>query len=344
MINPVGVGLPASAAAVRAGINQYQDSAIERTSGDPYKMAIIPDKCLPTLSSDDSDSQSSMMNKTLYRRMVQMGTVALNQACEDAGIDQMTPLFLATPEQRSGRPFPALEPILKDLASEADFPLDLLTSRVFPLGRSAGTNALAEAIEMLQTTSMESAIVGGIDCSMDVMLLSALDKEQRLLGLNTARGFVPGEGAAFVVLSKDKDAGLTVSRPVCAEEPGHIYSDDICLGDGLSSAISSAIDNAGEKIQNVGIQTILCSMNGEAEIGKEWGTSMVRNSDAFDEAFELEHPAECYGDLGAATVPTLLGLAVAGLGKGYYKGPLLVWSASDREQRGAVILSVNKES
>lgn len=344
MINPVGVGVPATFAAVRAGINQYSDSSIIGASGEPYKMATIPDECLPLLNSDDPEAKQRLHNNALYRRMLQLGKVALTEACEAASVEQMIPVFLAVPEQRCGRPFPALEPIIKDLFQEVEFPLDLLTSRVFPLGRAGGMNALSEAMALLLTTPLESIIVGGIDSHMDVMLLSALETEQRLLSITTAGGFAPGEGAAFIVLTKTPDATLVLSKPSSTQEAGHMYSDEICLGDGLSNAVKEAVLNAGDAVASTPVETVLCSMNGEPTNGKEWGTTMIRNSKALSDTLDMQHPAECYGDLGAATVTTLLGLAALGLEKNNYQSPLLVWSASDREQRGAVVISLNKEA
>ncbi|MFT5717159.1 MAG: 3-oxoacyl-[acyl-carrier-protein] synthase-1 [Oleiphilaceae bacterium] len=342
MINPVGIGAPSTASAVMAGINQYSDSPIIRASTEPYKMAFVPEACLPDLKSDAPDFRQRAHKNSLYRRMLQLGKVALAEACDADKIDQPIPLFLAVPEQRCGRPFPALEPFIKDLSLEIDFSLDLLTSRVFPVGRSAGMNALSEAIKLLLSTPLESIIVGGVDSYMDVMLLGALDEERRLAGGKKIGGFVPGEGAAFVVLQKTVEPSLTVGHPAISEEPGHFYSEETCLGDGLSYAVKVAVDNSAASMMTSPIKTVLCSMNGEPMHGKEWGTSLVRNSDAFSDGFDMQHPAECYGDLGAATVPTLMGLSVLGLEKGNYQGPLLIWSASDREQRGAVVMSKNK--
>ena len=65
MINPVGIGAPATLAAVRAGINQYSDSPIERASGEPYKMAFMPNACLPVLNSDDPESKQRLHNNAL---------------------------------------------------------------------------------------------------------------------------------------------------------------------------------------------------------------------------------------------------------------------------------------
>ena len=332
MVNPVGVGAAACAAAVRAGINQYADSAFVRTKGEPYKVASVPDACLPELSLEETES--NLPKNQLYWRMLRVAKLALTEACEAAEITMPVPIFLAVPEQRCGRPFPVLEPFLKSLASEVGFPLDLLTSRVFPMGRAAGINALNGAIELLLNTSLERIIVGGVDSFIDPMLLSALDVEDRLTSSTTMRGFVPGEGAAFLVLEKTAESGLIVSIPGTADEPGHMYSEETCLGDGLSMAVSIALEGLAQPVQ-----TVMCSMNGEPAHVKEWGIAQLRNNHAFDEGVQLHHPAECYGDLGAATAPTLLALTVLGLEKGYYSGPALVWCASDDQQRGAVVIS-----
>lgn len=343
MVNPAGIGAQAVAAAVQAGINMYSDSPIMRASNEPYKMAFVPEACLPDLKADAPESKQQINRNALYRRMLKLGKLALSQLTESINTEQSIPLFLAVPEQRCGRPFPALEPVIKDLSSEIDFSLDLVTSRVFPEGRASGINALSEAMKVLLNTSLDSIIVGGIDCFMDVMLLAALDKEGRLAGNDVLGGFVPGEGAAFLVLQKAPKIDVTVSLPGKGDELGHMYSEELCLGNGLSGAISEALNQADNVLQSGPVNTILCSMNGEPAHVKEWGTALIRNSDSFADGFELHHPAESYGDLGAATVPTLISLAILGLETGYCQSPLLVWSASDREQRGAVVISLNKE-
>ena len=331
IVNPVGIGAAACAAAVRAGINQYADSTLVRTKGEPYKMATVPDACLPEM---DPSTFPIINTNFLFKRLLQLGKLALTQACEHGQISTPVPVFLAVPEQRCGRPYPALEPFLKVLASQVDYPLDLITSRVFPMGRSGGINALNEAMKLLLNSPLERIIVGGVDSFFDTMLLGALDAEDRLSSSTTMRGFVPGEGAAFVVLEKTADAGLKLSSPGVADEPGHMYSEEACLGDGLSTAVAEAVASLEQPVQ-----TVLCSMNGESGHVKEWGIAQLRNSQSFHGSLQLHHPAECYGDLGAATAPTLLALSVLGLEKGYYSGPALVWCASDYQQRGAVVIS-----
>jgi len=345
MITPVGVGALATAAAARAGINRYVNSPAEGMNGEPIKMAMVPDECLPEIEFKDTRAQLA-----LYQRMLKLGVVALTEAVESLSpekqLKEAIPVFLALPEQRCGQAFPALEPILKDLSNAVECHIDLLTSRVFPVGRAAGFRALAEAYQLLENTHLERVIVGGIDSYFDLDLLKLLDSEKRMLGDNSVDGFVPGEGAAFLILEKialektGQDAkGLSIQAPSVGNENGHFYSEEPCLGNGLTSAISGAVESA--KLLSP-IQTVLCSVNGESLQVKEWSIALTRNTQAFSQGFNVEHPAECYGDLGAATVPTLLGLSLTGISKGYLSTPLLVWGASDNECRGAVIISNNQ--
>jgi len=351
MINPVGIGVLASAAATRAGINQYADSSAESEYGDPIKIATVPDSCLPELELEGH------VQPALYQRMLQLGVFALKEALDsvmsEQALNSAIPVFLALPEQRCGQPFPALEPILKDLNKYVDCPLDLLSSRVFADGRAAGFKALSQAYQLLENTHLDRIIVGGIDSYFDTDLLQSLDAEKRMLGDNSVDGFVPGEGAAFIILEKTAlekiDLGKSVSGQNASEnatvvmqvpseghEAGHLYSDEPCLGNGLTTAISGAIENA--QLPSA-IQSVLSSINGESLQVKEWSIALTRNAQAFANNFELAHPAECYGDLGAATVPTLIALAMTGVSKGYLSLPTLVWSVSDYAPRGAVLIT-----
>jgi 3-oxoacyl-[acyl-carrier-protein] synthase-1 len=151
-------------------------------------------------------------------------------------------------------------------------------------------------------------------------------------------GFVPGEGAGMLLLATEQAVntyGLSpigvISLPGIAVESGHRYSEQPYRGDGLADAFSLALENCPNQI----IQTILASLNGENLGAKEYGVAVVRNKEKLAEDFRLEHPADCFGDIGAAFAPVLTGIACIGMLKGYLKGPALVYSSSDIEWRGA---------
>jgi 3-oxoacyl-[acyl-carrier-protein] synthase-1 len=86
------------------------------------------------------------------------------------------------------------------------------------------------------------------------------------------------------------------------------------------------------------IGCVYSSFNGERYWGREYGVARLRNAAAFAEDHQMEHPAECFGDLGAAHGPMLAALAVHGLRHGYRRSPCLVYASSDHGERGAALL------
>ena len=66
---------------------------------------------------------------------------------------------------------------------------------------------------------------------------------------------------------------------------------------------------------------------------------MLRQRDRFDPDHQMEHPAECFGDLGAAHGAAELGLACLGLADGYRRSPALVYGSSDFGQRAVTLLA-----
>lgn len=154
-------------------------------------------------------------------------------------------------------------------------------------------------------------------------------------------GFAPGEGGCVLLLAsedalhKNKLSSLArIYHGVCADEPGHRFSDEPYKGDGLSEAITKALVPLEQKQ----VQTVFAGFNGENFFAKEWGVAYLRNHDSFVDNLRIEHPADCYGDLGAATGLLLTGLAAIGMQKKYVKEPCLIFCSSEKEKRGAVCM------
>jgi len=86
------------------------------------------------------------------------------------------------------------------------------------------------------------------------------------------------------------------------------------------------------------IQCVYASFNGERYWAKEFSVAMIRNRDRFRSDHQMEHPAECFGDLGAAHGATMLALASMALAGGYRGAPALVYSSSDYGTRAVALL------
>jgi 3-oxoacyl-[acyl-carrier-protein] synthase-1 len=215
---------------------------------------------------------------------------------------------------------------------------DAARSQVFPLGRAASLRALQAALQTLTANPQQPVIVGGVDTYLDLRLLAELDAEQRILGSHVMDGFIPGEGAAFMVLSADTRAqGITIVGAASHGDPGHRYGTEPAKGEGLSHALTQLREQLGDALTP--IASTFAGFNGESFEAKLWGVARLRHNDLFTPDMKMQHPADCYGDAGAATGAILTVVAATALSKAQRAAPALIWAASDHETRACTILS-----
>ena len=119
-------------------------------------------------------------------------------------------------------------------------------------------------------------------------------------------------------------------------ESGHLHSNEPYRGDGLAAALSRLF---ARDVLDAPVAAVWSSMNGENHWAKEWGVGYVRNRGAFQTSHRMHHPADCFGDTGAACGPLMLGLASISIRDGYGATPAIVYGSSDTGSRAAVIVS-----
>jgi 3-oxoacyl-[acyl-carrier-protein] synthase-1 len=337
VVTPLGLDLASAAAAVRAGVSGVRESSVYNKWFEPHRMALVPEDALPPLA----PALERAPMTSAHARMLRLAAPALQQA---AGLLSKTPaaLFLGLPEARPGEPDAVGASFLADLAKQAETNLDLGGSKLRREGGSAGLFALCDALAHLQARRAESAIVGGVDTFLDLRRLAMLDAEGRILGERVMDGFVPGEGAAMLLLATPTGAkrmgAKALARVVAAAtglEPGHRYSAEPYRGEGMAQTFQALFAAAGSSPP---VHCVYAGFNGENLPAKEWGVAHLRSAQRFAGGFRIEHPADCIGDTGAAVGPIMMGLAAHGIEKGYRPDPCLVWCTSDREPRAAALL------
>jgi 3-oxoacyl-[acyl-carrier-protein] synthase-1 len=272
--------------------------------------------------------------------MLRLATQALQEASRGGAA---LPLFLALPELSMKGEDIISATFLEHLATQAGVELNLPQSRVFHQGRAGGLVAVANACQALRSGRFRTVLVGGVDTYLDLQLLAGLGMEGRLLVEGAFDGFIPGEGAAFLLLGVPGEARRQKRVPLAhllgigiGKEEGHLYSDAPYRGEGLAQAFHQLF--ASLSTDTPRIRCVYAGLNGENFWAKEWGVAYLRHRQHFEEYLRVEHPIELTGDSGAAVGTTMTGLAALGLYKGYRQGPILVWSSSDREARAAVLL------
>jgi len=316
----IGIGTAQCSAAFRAGLSGYVQSALHGRCGEPLTMALVPELDLEPLS--DALLEQPLGDRE--RRMLRLGGAALRQVSDH--VERPLPMFLALPEPEPGKPAHSGRGFLEHLATQAALPLAIDTSRYFELGRAGGLYALQAALDALRA-GQDSALVCGIETCLDLPWVARLDHERRLLGPDVKDGFVPGEGAAVLHLSRTAVSGASLIAAVgTAEDLGHRYSEAPALGVGLANAL----EDARARLPALEpVRTCFAGLNGEAFGAKEWGVAHIRHHDLFDRELAFEHPADCFGDVGAAMGPLLIALADETLRSGHRAGPMLIWASSD---------------
>jgi 3-oxoacyl-[acyl-carrier-protein] synthase-1 len=329
----IGSGTDQVWAAARAGIGRIVNSDVMDRYIDPIQMALVPEDSLPPLNAEIDD----LPLPPRARRMLRLATPALQTVSQD--LDGPVPIVIGLPElQLSEAPWLVHMPAYLQKMTGA--PIDRARSTVVPHGRAAGVMALELALNTLQSEPTATVIVGGVDTYLDLLLLGNLDREQRILGQRVMDGFIPGEGAAFFVLSGEVASGprVIVNGVASTMDEGHRYGTAAAKGEGLAVALTLLRQRVGELSGPIG--TTFAGFNGENFDAKLWGVAFTRHNDFFSPAMMLEHPADRYGDVGAATGAILLAMAAKSLASGIRQGPALVWAASDREPRACAVVSM----
>ena len=337
MITPVGANTAMTAAAVKAGVSGYAESDFYGQDNQPIKMASVPDLVFDEIAAEIGEG--NRFNER-HDRVIKMAIIALREACAAHSTKQPVPLVLAMPEGQAD--VKGLSPFIQNLEHNCKPWISAQQSRSIYSGRAAGVEALDFAFRYLYDLPNDFFLIGGSDSYRDYSRLHPLRDEDRLLVQDADDGFAPGEAAGFLLLTKRPELALArngfivaLSPPGIADETGHLYSQETYRGDGLDQAFKKALANHPQPNR---IHSIYSSMNGESHWAKEYGVAFIRNREHFCDPVKTEHPADCYGDLGAATAPVLIGLAAQHLLNPTPAMAHLVYSSSDRAKRGAVVV------
>jgi 3-oxoacyl-[acyl-carrier-protein] synthase-1 len=333
MMTSVGLSVPENAASVRAGLMRFVETEWLDHNYEPFKIAEVPEDGLPDLA-EELERQPGLTSREI--RLLRLAAAPLAESVRPiASLKERPGLVLALPELETARPLdhPSL---LKRLAVQTGgaFAPDMSASGF--RGRAGGLMAVGRAVEIIRSGQARFMVAGGVDTYRDLYILGSLDKDKRVKSSEHLDGFIPGEGAAFLLLTAVETArslNLAASAAVTAAargvEPGHLYSNQPYRGDGLAEAVSQFFGQGGP----APVREVYSSMNGESHWAKEWGVASLRNRTDLDGAHGMHHPADCFGDTGAACGPLMAGLAAHGIRQGYRHAPCMVCCSSDYGDR-----------
>jgi len=322
-----------NASAVRAGINCFKEHLymIDK-SGEPMIVSSIKD--IP-LDINHADRFYFLAEAALYELLLPF---------QNSGFFINKKLYLGLPIQRLGLGNSFSETFNSNSANlKSKF--NLSNIYLFPYGHAATFSATMQAIDSIKKNQADVCVIGGIDSYLIPETLEYLDETAQLHSTENRYGFTPGEGAGFCLLASEEATerlgieplGQIVSVGVAMEE-NLINTDSVCIGEGLTEAYRQALSVLPEGIK---IDQIYTDMNGERYRADEYGFTILRTQKDFKTPESFIAPADCWGDVGAASGALLINLAVTAAQKGYAKGDWsLISTSSNTGERAAAVIYV----
>jgi 3-oxoacyl-[acyl-carrier-protein] synthase-1 len=260
------------------------------------------------------------------------------------GVEADFTLILCLPEpDRPGNPVKDPAALLKATSDILGLPPRLKT-RIVAHGRPSGFVALDQARKLIAGGEARNVIVAGVDSYLTTLSIAHYLAEGRILCDGNANGFIPGEAAAAVLCTAGKGplrlTGLGLAREEAfiynglGEEPG-LHKP--LRGDGMTAAYRAALGEADVDYELVSCRII--DLVGEQFWFKQTTLANMRVERAHVPFRDIWSPAENLGNVGAAVVPLMIGMAFLAAKKGYAPGSsALIESSGDDGACGAAIV------
>lgn len=252
-------------------------------------------------------------------------------------------IFVGLPEPRPGLPEDLVHCLVAGLrkALSPEWSPDRIIA--VQKGHSAGLLAVAMAAEQARGGSSALHLAAGVDSYLDPLTLEWLDANDQLHSIHNAWGFVPGEAAGCCLVGNtDAAVAAGIERPpiiqasALASERNRIKTDTVCVGEGLSQVLDQSTSGLTTGLR---VDELITDMNGEPYRAEELGYAIVRHSKRFADASGYTAPADCWGDVGAASGPLFAVLAEAAARRGYASGPRTVCcTSSEAGERAALLI------
>ncbi len=332
----VGRSAAAAAAAVRARLpTAALHPYIVDRFGDPVKVARAP--WLPA-------------ELGLLDRLLALGTEAAREALAPAAqalaaSRTRTAVLVGLPDARPGLPPQLAEAVPAAVAGLLPAQVPVPDRRSLPLGHVAGLAAVEEGCRLIREGQADACLAGGVESYLDWITLEWIDWTGQLLSQANRYGFIPGEAAGFCLLASERlvaSARLpvlgTVLGAATAREPKLRRDRAVCVGEGLTESWRRALAAlpAGAKVDQ-----LIGDLNGQPHRADEFGFTMTRLGDRFHDPGRFRTPAECWGDVGAASGPLFVALAVQAGRRRYAAGPLtLLWAGARGAERSSALVHV----
>ncbi|MBA9034724.1 beta-ketoacyl synthase N-terminal-like domain-containing protein (plasmid) [Rhizobium leguminosarum] len=325
MVTAVGLDAPSACAAMRARLDGFQETRFIDSLGNKLIGAPVP---MPR-------------NWIGEKRMAHLAAAAISEAFEAVpGARGQTTLILCLAEEdRQGPSVPDASRLLQRIADIVESP-PYGRSRAVAHGRPSGHIALEQARRILADGEASYVMIVGVDSYLTVAAIAHYLSLNRLLTSDNSNGFIPGEAAAAVLCARSHTSGLRLfGLGLNREQAFFDNADDLPFrGDAMTAAYRAALNETGIEMKELGYR--ISDLIGEQYWFKQSALAslrLVRDNHGFQDIWS---PAESLGNVGAAVVPVMIGMAFTAARKGYAAGnPILIEASNDTGACGAAVFA-----
>jgi 3-oxoacyl-[acyl-carrier-protein] synthase I len=252
---------------------------------------------------------------------------------------------LGLPSKRPGLPPDFADRFSALLKSLLPSRVTMVDQKLLLLGHVAGVAAIEEGCRLIREGNADVCLVGGVESYIDRTTVEWIDWTGGLHAPTNSWGFIPGEASGFCVLASDEFAaasqlptlGLVLGASMTVE-PKLRRDRAVCIGEGLSESFRRTLCSLPDSVL---VDQIICDLNGEPHRAEEFGFTMMRLGKRFADPGRFQTPADCWGDVGAASGTLFVALAVMAGRNGYAEGPTtLIWSSAMVAERSSALIHV----
>lgn len=326
MVTGVGLNAPATCAAIRCAIDNFQDTRFMDNGGEWIMGCEVP-------------LEQPWRGKT---KLLKMAAMAIRECLQGNPKlnPQATPMLLCLSEhERKGRVIDDDNQFFLDLQEELQLQFHE-KSRIIAHGHAAVGVAMKHARRLIQEFGCSQVLIAATDSLLVGATLAHFEEHERLLTSNHSNGFIPGEaGAALLVEPYSGQKNQLVCTGLgFGVEKAHVYSEEPLRADGLTAAIKEALDDAGCKMGDLDFR--ITDVSGEHYAFKEASLVLLRLLRKRKETFDIWHPADCVGEVGSTLGLIMIGVLKTACEKAYSKGNhILAHLCDDDGKRSSMIFT-----
>ena len=356
-VTSAGLNAPSTFAALRARLNNFTETTVLDSHGEPLIAA-----CIETLAAGGGGATAQRGSLAWQADLLELAMDDCLRTITRLPPAKDIPLLLCVSEvTRPGRP-PGLDEQLLPAIEKRQHCRFAPSSQVYAYGKAGIGMALADAFKLLDKHPL--ILLAGVDSLAHFDTLQGLHARGRVLDTDNANGVIPGEAACCLLLGRAQDASaypplltnrlaapafasraaqspatadtlFCMAASIQREPPG---ADALDRANSLTRAITEVL--APSKRDPLQVALRVCSQIGTDQRAREMAVASARASVS---ATPLWCLADSLGETGAAAGPLALAWAYAAMHKGYAPGPsALSLLASDEGEHCAVLLGFGR--